>query len=417
MTTTGRQASSPAELRRTNAAQVLGVLRARGPLTITELTEEVGLARPTVTHALEFLVHVELVENPVGKSSVSARASGRIGRPAQRYRFRADHSFVAGAEIGPNRVVIVLADLAGNVLARVQDDALGPDDPRDSADVLAGLIRLLLAENHVPRERLRHLVIGLPGMVMPGETIVRQGHDLKPRDYTKFTSRLSTGLGCDVHLENDVNLAVLGESWKGNAQGRQTVAYVHWGTRIGAGLLVNGRLHRGGSSAAGEIGHISNGNRRRRRTEAGHSHGLFEQAVGAPAITALGQAAARRNDGGSLLELAGGNADAVNATTVLAAAKDGDPVALAITEEIIERFAAGLAPLFLVLDPDLVVLGGAVATAGEWLLGRLQESLSDFTLVPVHLALSALHNDAAAIGGLWVALDLLEPTLVPRSTT
>ncbi|MFD9737671.1 ROK family protein [Umezawaea sp. NPDC059074] len=416
MATLDRRGNSPSELRRMNATAILRALRTSGPLTIAELASAVGLSRPTVVNALEFLAESELIDYHVGGTGSPHRGNGLIGRPAQTVSFRARRNVVVGVELGPSRTVVVLADLCGQVITRRHLGSLTGEDSRQQPDQLAEVVEELLREGGVALTKLAAVVIGLPGIVKPDGRSVRQNHSV-PQDFALFTRTISDRLRCDVHIENDVNLAVLGESWQGAAQGASTVAYVHWGTRIGAGLLVGGRLHRGAAGAAGEIGHLVTGfgsaTSRNRTTELG----AFERDASAPAIAALGRAAALRPDGATLLDLAGGDPQAVQATTVLSAAKAGDPVAMAITEDVVTRFAAGLAPLLLVLDPDLVVLSGGVTLAGTWLLDRLQERLRTYTLEPPRMALSSLRNEAAAIGGIRVALDALENTLLPTETT
>ncbi|MEV3875124.1 ROK family transcriptional regulator [Streptomyces sp. NPDC049906] len=399
------QGLTPADLRRANANKVVGLLRVAGPLRISDISNRTGISRPTVTQlvaSLEADALVEYVDEPAAEADYP-----RLGRPARLVRYRAENGYVLGAEVGPSRLLLVVMDLAGQVVARHEGR---PDSARSMDELMTELesqIETVLKAEGVAHGTVRSLVVGAPGLVDHRARSLTQGPCLAQWDSEGHRARLQRRFGCPVHFENDVNLAVIGESRRGAAQGLATVAYVHWGTRVGAGLLVSGNLHAGASSAAGEIGHLVLGS-----THGPLGQGTFEQAVGAPAIAARGRAAARRPDGRALRELAGGDAASVQATTVFAAAQAQDPVARAIAEDFITGFAKGLAPLVLVLDPDIVVLGGRVAQAGPWALGILRQKLVPHTLLPPPLVLSSLHNQAAAIGGACMALEAIEPHLL-----
>ncbi|MFF8907980.1 ROK family transcriptional regulator [Streptomyces olivaceoviridis] len=410
-----RQNRTPADLRRANAKEVLRVLRDSGPLRISDISDRTGISRPTVTQLVASLEADALVEY------VDDRTAGtegpRLGRPARLVRFRAETGYVLGAEVGPSRLLLVVMDMAGTIVTVREARPASARGMDDLVTELQSETEALLAAAEIEHGMVRRLVVGVPGLVDHRNRTLAQGSRLVQWNSDSHCTRLRERFGFPVFFENDVNLAVIGESRRGAARGLGTVAYVHWGTRVGAGILVSGRLHTGASSAAGEIGHMVLDSPHPSRARHSSDQGTFEQAVGAAAIAALGRAAARRPDGQALRALAGGDAASVRATTVFAAAQAGDPVARAIADDFITRFAVGLAPLILVLDPDIVVLGGGVVQGGTWVLDVLRQKLVSRTLLPPPLALSSLHNQAAAVGGACMALEAIESDLLPASSS
>jgi predicted NBD/HSP70 family sugar kinase len=213
-------------------------------------------------------------------------------------------------------------------------------------------------------------------------------------DLTKHVRSL---LDCPVMLDNDANLAALAIAAARGGTG--TLLAVQWGERLGAGIVIDGRLHRG-TGAAGEIGFIATGPDDVINPE--DSRGPLERAVGSEAIAALGRQAALDNPNSRLAELGGEQLDTAD---VFAAAAERDPVAQAVVQRVARDFARALAPSVLVLDPTAVVIGGGVARAGAVLLDAISDQLRLLTLNHPKLELSALAEDAVVTGAMRMALD------------
>ncbi|WP_181442611.1 ROK family protein [Streptomyces tateyamensis] len=407
---TARQqaATGPAVLRRINAVAVLDALRVGGPQAarVADLAAATGLSRPAVTRALAALTESGLVvSTDADQSAGAAGTAGKLGRPAQHVRFRAEFGHVVGVDVGPHKVLAVLADLAGRTLATCQLAVPAQvDGPRLFETVRTALTAVAGRAATAP-ERLLAVSVGTPGVVPPGSDTVRVAPSIPGWAGLPVVPRLRDWLNCPVTIDNDVDLAVLGEQWRGGSAAARSLVFVQWGERIGTGLVLDGRPHRGATGAAGELGFVDllaepDTVPDRPLTERlPDGLGPFEHLAGAAAIRRLARAA------GAPLGPDGDTAP------LFAAAAAGDAVALAVVDQVAARFARGLAVLLLLLDPDKVVIGGGLSRAGRTLLDPVRAHLRRHTLADTEITASALGDGAVAVGAVRRALDLVEPQL------
>ncbi|MDR7274349.1 ROK family transcriptional regulator [Catenuloplanes atrovinosus] len=386
MSTTSR-GSGPHVLRRLNASAVLTALRTGGPQRVADLMDRTGLTRPTVTQALTLLERAGWISPVHGTADVTA--APRKGRPAQLVSFRAGAGCLVGADVGPHKAIVMITDLIGAPLAELRVSTGSAGDGPELITLIADTVRAALARAGRTEDEVYAVCIGSPGIADPENRTFRLAPSIPGWASLPLDAELGRMFRCPVLVENDVNLSVLAERWQGVATDAATVLFVHWGSRIGAGLVVGGRLHRGVGGAAGEIGFIDLDE----TPPVVGGMGPLERVVGADAIGRLG--------GGAFPD----------SGAVLRAAADGDPAALTAIDEIAARFARGLAPALLVLDPELVVIGGGVSRGGPPLLAALERHLRPRTLVPPRLALSALGDRAGVLGAIRACLDNLEATL------
>lgn len=208
---------------------------------------------------------------------------------------------------------------------------------------------------------------------------------------------------CPVLLDNDVNLAVLAEQWRGETS--PTLLYVHWGERIGSGLVIDGKPHRGAGQAAGELGFLDL-TTPIDATAPPPTDGLgsFERLVGADAIRRL-----------AIESCAGAVADALSTshdlTPLFRAAESRDRAALSVVDIVARRFARGLAAHLLLVDPGRVVIGGGLAHAGDILVDAVRRHLETLVLAPFDLRVSSLRENAVVLGAVRMALDAAEERL------
>lgn len=225
----------PSLLRRINSAVVLHALRAADCSTLTEITRVTGLSRPTVEGVVEDLIQAGLVVEKAAEEG----AARRQGRPARRFRFRAEAGHLLGVEIGSHRVAALLADLDGRVLgAQVKDvDESAPADER--LERVRSAVAELLRRAGVPRSSLRAVGVATPGIVEADGT-VRLGTALPEWTGLRLGERLSRSFRCPVLVENDANAAAVAEHWKGAATESDDVVFVLAGLSPGAGSLIGG---------------------------------------------------------------------------------------------------------------------------------------------------------------------------------
>ena len=332
---------------------------------MTELVSRTGLSRPTVDAVADELVRL-------GWLSEVAAVEGARGRPARSLAFRADAGVVLGVDIGEVKVRCAVADLRGRVVAeRVRE--------------FGGEERLPVIRREVAAVSRARASCCSPASAAPARWTARAAPCCsRACSTTTSTSPGALALDCPVVIENDCNLAVIAERWCGAAAGLDDLVCVLAGERIGAGIMVGGALMRGHEGAAGELSFL----------------GAFEQEHGARGIAQL------------VRELAGASPE-----SVFIAAGAGDEEALEIVERA-ERWAGhGIVTTAQLVNPEVVVIGGGVARAGEVLLAPLRDRLQRMVRRPPRLAASPLAERGPLLGAIRLALDEFEPRLWRVSPT
>ncbi|MGI5341460.1 ROK family protein [Streptomyces sp. CA-181903] len=369
----------PSLLRRINSAVVLHALRAAAPSsppTLTDLVKATGLSRPTVEGVVEGLIDSGLVAEALAEEG----AARRQGRPARRFRFRAEAGHLLGVEIGPHRVAALLSDLSGRVTGSAAAEVTETASADERLDRVRTTVADLLRRADVPRGALRAVGVASPGIVEADGT-VRLGTALPEWTGLPLGERLRRSFRCPVLVENDANAAAVAEHWKGAARGIDDVVFVLAGLSPGAGSLIGGRLHRGFGGAAGEIGAL---------------HLLGREATPEEVLSPTDE---------PLHPL-----DEAQVVRVFALAREGDERARAAVDRYLRRLVHDVAALVLALDPELVVVGGWAAGIGG-ILDPLRTELARYCLRPPRVAMSLLGDSAVATGALRLALDHVEGEL------
>jgi predicted NBD/HSP70 family sugar kinase len=401
---------SPHLLRQLNAAAVLRVIRDGGPVTRPEIARHTGLSKPTV----KFVVEALLADGYIRESAPDNDAHPRRPGPrAKVLRFRSDLGHVLGLDIGANKILALVTDLEGRIIASERRHCL---DARDVEAVLAATCQIARRALHragVPVDELSAVAVGTPGIVELSSGRITLAPQLPGWENLPLASRLAESLGQPVLADNEVHLALLAERWRGAMQGIDNALFVHIGVGIGCGILIEGQLYRGATGAAGEIGYLPIVDDDEKPPG---GMGPFEHAAGGGAFARLGQRAAAGPVGALLRDLAAGDPGAVSAEIVFAAAARGDVSAQAVVDKLVGRLARGIAAATVLLDPAIIVVGGGVSKAGEALLAPLERAVTDLVPVVPQFAISTLGDTAGALGAVKVALEAADASLFAFAT-
>jgi predicted NBD/HSP70 family sugar kinase len=362
------------QLRRLNALAALSTLRAGGPATLTQLAERADLARATIKVVVEDLVELGWVArmDPSG---------GEKGRPARRYRFRAEAGRVLGLDIGAHKVLAIVADLDGNVLHTTRE----PVTPEQSrAERLAAVDRAIdtcLTGSNTSAPDIWIAVAGSTGYVdLQGRVVLSRA--IKDWSDVPLADHLGTRLRCAVLVENDSRLAALAECRRGIARDTPNLIFLHVGRRAGAAVVLDGVPLRGGGGAAGEIG----------------VHPLFNLAH----VGELLQAAPVVEPGTPPDAAAG---------LVFEAARRGDAEARGAVLRYVKVLALATAAMALTVDPDLVVLGGGFSRSADVLMEPLRAELETMCLRTPELRASVLGDECVAVGAVCHGVEHLSKVL------
>ncbi|HET6269455.1 MAG TPA: ROK family transcriptional regulator [Arthrobacter sp.] len=371
-------AGTPQLLRRVNAQAVLGFIRSTDLATGTELMARTGLTRASVLAVCEDLIRRGWIREL--DSPLAAGSPGK-GRPARRFGLNEQAGYVLGIDIGAATTTAAVADLRGTVLGRASERFRATDIPaeeRIGAVDLACRRALKAAGTHPGRV----LAVGA-GIAAP---VDRDGKVLASQHFwSLFDVGLRSALkglhGWTVLLENDANLAALGERWRGSGAGVDDLVVLLAGERLGAGVMESGRLLHGRGGAAGEMGYLD----------------MVEGVGSSDGIASL----ARQWS-------AAGGGPSASARQVFEDAAAGDPAALEILERISERMARVIASIASLINPEQVVIGGAVADSAGVLLPGITALLPRFTVTPPRVTVSPLGDAIVTVGAIRHALDYVE---------
>jgi predicted NBD/HSP70 family sugar kinase len=370
-----RTSAQPALLKDLNERAVLEAIRAAAPISRAEISRRARISKPTVSVALQSLLHAGLVREAPG---------GREGRSYGAVFFEPvpEAALVLGVDIGARFLRGALCDLRGEIRAR-QDVEVDGADAGVVLDAVARLRDGLIAVSGLPAERIDCVVAGVPGVVEDARGRVRLGN-VPGVEGMAVGAELERRLGVPVTVDNDINLAALGEHARGLGRGVADFAFVSIGTGLGAGLVLRGELHRGRNGAAGELDFARAG----------------DDAIDpcAPALSALAGRLASANGGESAL------VPPYDPRAIFAAARAGDALAAAVVAEEARRIALHIVPIAAVADVELVVLGGGIGRNGDLLLDPVRAILAERLAYPPRVAVSSLGEAAVLTGALAVGL-------------
>lgn len=384
-------AATPPLLRRVNASKLLGVLSTAGVMTGTGLIEATGLTRATVHAVCNDLIAMGwVVELDPGHDAPGTP----IGRPSRRFEFNSQAGYVLGIDVGAAKTTVLLADLRGETVAKAGRSFADVKTPTEQTEVVNQAVLEALAAAGVADQEVLAAAVGIAAPVD------RDGNILVDDEFWRrfdagLTARLSELHGWPVLLENDANLAALGERWRGQAREVDDLVVLLAGERFGSGLMDSGRLLHGSRGGAGEMVYL------KMVEGVGDTAGIARTARerGAKAVA---DPAVRT----SLRALAGDKP--VTAEQVFAAAASGDQVALGILDEVTTRTARVVATLAILFNPELIVIGGAVAEGARFLLPSITEQLAGFTATPPRVAASSLGDAIVSVGAVRRALNYVE---------
>jgi predicted NBD/HSP70 family sugar kinase len=369
----------------------MGLIRDRGPVSRAQIARESGLSKPTVSLALTSLESSRLVRE-------AGRSSGGKGPSAILYELNPSAGWVVGIDVGRHWLRAAIADLTGRIVSR-RDERARVKSAAELIRQIGEVAHALATDAGIRWRQVTVATVGSPGVFHPEIGQVALAHSLPGWGRQGLVEAVRRELGTNVLLENDVNLAALGEQWYGLGRGVDDYVYLHLGTGVGLGIVIGGELHRGHSGAAGEVGYLPLVGtdpvqpRSRRR-------GALDEMAGASALVER----ARRI----------GMTPPLTAKSVFESARLGDAKGRRIVEFESDRIALTIAAVTAVLDPELVILGGGIGSNGDLLLEPVVAKLRAVSPFRPRIEISSLRQDATLHGAVWQALQAAQDQLFDR---
>ena len=390
----------PSLLRRTNALTILKLLREAGSCSRADLVRASGMSAPTVTNVVSDLLNANLVK-PLGEGESSG------GRPPDIIRFKAERGCMLGVQISARDVSFLLTDLSGDEL----DLRRVPLDGRKTnPDSICGLIveetRGLLRKHKKAREQLLALVVGVPAITNVEDGSVLSVSTLEDWRSVPLRKLLSKYFDCLVIIENDTNLAALGERYRGAARSERTFVLIDIGANVSAGIVLDGKVHHGAQWSAGEIGYLRLP-RILRKQPALYEFGALESVLTTSGIVkSWNEAIAKPRHPSSL------GSKETDVQGILNLAQNGDPLAKRIILHRAGIVADVIVNLSLVLNPGLILLGGKVGSHPA-LLSFVIKDLDKSEFAVPRVAAASLGETAVLWGAIALAVEAIPSVLLP----
>ena len=390
--------SRPEHLRQGNARVLLRLLRKHDPCSKADLVRLSGLSAPTVSSAVALLEAHGLIKN-IGDGE------SKGGRPPGLLRFHAHHAFVAGVDIGGTNLRMMLADLNGTVVAQWSTQfAANQRTPRTVCALMRKGLTLLCEQAKVPMRKILHITAGAPGITNVDTGVVVSAPNLSGWNDVPLRTMIAKSMGVPAVVENDTDLAAIGEQWRGAAEDIENFIFVALGTGLGAGIFLRGRAYHGANWCAGEIGYMGLKDKGRQPLRV-RSTGQLDRAIGGAGIEAEWRRLlrAQRKTQANLVGL--------RATEIFDLAVDGHALAAQIVVYTARILADCLSDLSLALDPELIVLGGGIGCHSALRAGT-EKMLNENEFSRPRILSSSLGTQAQLYGAISVSLAAIEDRLI-----
>jgi predicted NBD/HSP70 family sugar kinase len=373
----------------------------KGPISRAAISRVTGLSKQTSSEIVRMLEETGWIKE-------SGLTKGPKGRSAVLYQIVPDSAYIVGVDLGGTKLAVAIADMTGSLVAE-ETVATRPEGGRRVIEQIVELCRQVASQAGAPWEKIRLAVVGMPGVVDPATGFVQFAPNIPGFDRLRVQEELGSGLRVEVVVENDVNLAVLGERWCGAGRGVDDLVFIALGTGVGQGIVHDGKLVRGARGAAGEIGYLPLGYEP--FSEQAITVGAFESSVASRAIVASYEE--RSGQGATVRE-------------IFDRAEAGEEPALEVLDELASRLALGVAATSALLDPDRVIFGGSIGGRIE-LVERVRAVLPRCMRRPPEVEASSLGSRAGVVGALALGLEqlhrsthgsgLVESTRLPPALT
>ncbi|MFE9627246.1 ROK family transcriptional regulator [Streptomyces sp. NPDC006527] len=382
---------TPRVLRAMNDRAALDLLLAHGPLSRTRIGKLTGLSKPTASQLLARLEAAGLV-------LATGTTEGRPGPNAQLYEVNPAAAYAAGLDVAPERIVAAVADVTGRTVGSYELPTPGRQSARSVVRQVTDALDGAVKAAGLARDDVHRLVIGTPGAFDPNTGRLRYASHLPGWHSPSLLDELAAALPMPVEYENDVNLVAVAEQRLGAARGHEDFVLLWNEGGLGAALVLGGRLHRGWTGGAGEVGFLPVPGAPLVRQVTRANSGGYQELAGSQAIPQLAREL-------GIEDIPSGPYAEVAAALVGRAAAEERGPHRELLRTYATRLATGLASLVSVLDPELVVLSGASLTSGgEVLRGLVQAELEELAAARPRLVVGDVTAQPVLRGALESAL-------------
>lgn len=399
-----QRAFSPKSIKRSNQDLVLDVIRTEGPLSRTKLSRITNLSSPTVSRIVNFLMREGIIVEAGKEESIS-------GRKAVLLEFNSDGGYVVGAEVGEVKVRAALADLKGSI----QQELTAPTFPHQGGEIslnqLTATIQKLLTRGKVKTSEVKMIGVSVPSPVDKATGKVVLASTIEGWYNLPLQDILQREFGIPALIENNVNMAALGEKSYGIGKRSKNLIYVAVSTGIGAGIIMENELYYGTHNLAGEISHMAI-EKDSWQKDYGF-HGCLENLISGDVMVEQVKQLLKKGHKSIIPEMT--EEEEISPEAIFVAVAEGDELAIKAVTNISQYLGIGVANLVSLFDPETIVLGGDIILAGEMPLEVISGIVKRLAPILPQISLSQLGNKASMYGAVAIALKETFQKLISKT--
>lgn len=311
-----------------------------------------------------------------------------------------------GIDLGGTTIKFGILTLEGEVQEKWAIETNTLENGRHIVSDIVESLKHRLSLYGLTKDDFLGIGMGSPGAVDRTSKTVTGAFNLNWADTQEVGSVIEKEVGIPFFIDNDANVAALGERWVGAGANNPDVVFVTLGTGVGGGVIADGNLIHGVAGAGGEIGHMIVDPENGFTCTCGNK-GCLETVASATGIVRVARQLAEQYEGSSAIKAAIDNGDTVTSKDIFIAAEDGDKFANSVVERVSRYLGLAAANISNILNPDSVVIGGGVSAAGEFLRSRVEKYFITFAFPQVKkstkIKIAELGNDAGIIGAASLA--------------
>lgn len=370
-----------AAMRNINRVNILDLIKNNNQISRAEIAKKLGMSKSAVSSIVDDLLKENLVrEMSMGESTPKG------GRRAINLHFVPDSKYALGIDIGAAKTTAIVTDLLGNIIFRKKFPSSKSNT--STLENISHELQTFLSDLDIDKSKIVGTGIGAPGTVdfHTGELLLAPGLQIKKVNLKQYFKDI---LPQPIFVDNDVNMAVIGEQWIGNARNLKNIILIAIGTGIGAGIILEGKIYRGARGFAGEVGHFL-------------INPFTEENIGD-----LGQLELSAS-GKGVVKLASDLLDEypdsilkdeeITTQKVFEAADKNDKLAQMVIQSVIQYLSFSISNVITLLNPDIVILGGGVIHSQPHLVSKISEKVSKLTPIASEIVPTKLGEDSAAFG-------------------
>lgn len=371
-----------AEMRSVNRSAVLDYIRRKSPVARSIIARDLKLSLPTVMRIVD-----ELIEHGWVRPTGTKEWSSSRRRDLLEY-YKEGHA-VIGVDLGGTKMFGALANIGGEIIGEQTVNGHGTSGESSYA-MLEEIIGELMRVPRPRGQKIRGIAVGAPGVTRTQAGIVEWAPSLNWREYS-LKQKLEKRFRLPCIVDNDVNLAALGEQWFGVGDGAHNIVLIAIGTGVGAGLIVDGMLYRGYNNAAGEVGFLISS--RAELDQHYEKFGALESVISGTGIAERAQRMLADKLGPEILAQ-------ITSQDVFEAYRRQEEWSIPLINETVDYLSIAIVNVSTLLDPELIILGGGVSESADVLLPAVQARIQNILPKMPTIKISTLGRRAAVMGAI-----------------